>query len=150
MQNELTVKKEIRLNAPAERVWQALTDPEQTKKYMFGCKVLSDWKIGSSLTWEGVSAEGKKTVFVKGSVVDIDDGKLLKFTTFDPNSGFEDIPSNYTTVTCQLTKSGESTLLSVEQGDFAHITEGNKRYEETAKGWDFALAGLRDLVEQRP
>ncbi len=33
---ELKVKKTISLNAEVAKVWEALTKPEITKKYMFG------------------------------------------------------------------------------------------------------------------
>ena len=37
-----TAKAEI--DAPEEKVWDALTDPDQIKEYMFGSSVLDDWK----------------------------------------------------------------------------------------------------------
>ena len=45
----LFVKNIININAPALKVWDALVNPEQTKKYMFGCETVSDWKPGSPL-----------------------------------------------------------------------------------------------------
>ena len=44
---------EIDIAAPPDRVWQALTDPEQIKQYMFGSTVESDWRPGSRITWSG-------------------------------------------------------------------------------------------------
>ena len=52
------VKSIITINAPASKVWNALVNPEQTKKYMFGCETVSDWQPGSSLLWKG-SYEGQ-------------------------------------------------------------------------------------------
>ena len=43
--NQLNVKNSIRIEATADRVWDALTNPEQTKKYMFGCETVSDWQV---------------------------------------------------------------------------------------------------------
>lgn len=45
----LFIKNTITINAPITKVWDALINPEQTKKYMFGCEAVSDWKVGSSL-----------------------------------------------------------------------------------------------------
>jgi uncharacterized protein YndB with AHSA1/START domain len=37
----------VRINAPTERVWNALVDPNAIKQYMFGAQVHSDWQEGS-------------------------------------------------------------------------------------------------------
>lgn len=146
MKKELVVKKTVKLNAATSNVWEALTNPELTKKYMFGCEVISDWKLGSPIIWKGFS-EGKEVVYVKGTIVNIAPGKLLQFTTFDPNSGLEDVPSNYTTVTYELSPESEQTVLSVTQGDFGRVANGEKRYNHTVGGWDYALNGLKKLLE---
>ena len=41
------------IEAPPEKVWRALTDPELIKKYMFGSEVRTDWQPGSPITWKG-------------------------------------------------------------------------------------------------
>lgn len=144
---ELVIKKTITLNAEVSKVWEALTNPELTKQYMFGSEIVSEWKVGCPVIWKGVS-DGKEIVFVKGTIVNIKPGRLLQFTTFDPNAKYEDMPSNYTTVTYELSQEREQTLLSVTQGDFAGVADGEKRYKESLGGWDFALNGLKELVEK--
>ena len=145
MEKELIVKKSVTLNADISKVWDALTNPERTKNYMFGCEALSDWKVGSPLIWKG-AADGK--VYVKGNIVKIQHEKLLQYTTFDPNSDFEDVPSNYLTVTIELSPEKGQTTLSVTQGDFAGVENGEKRYNDTIGGWDYALKGLKEVVEK--
>jgi uncharacterized protein YndB with AHSA1/START domain/DNA-binding transcriptional ArsR family regulator len=39
------------INATPERLWTALTDPAFTKQY-WGVSLVSDWKVGSTVTWE--------------------------------------------------------------------------------------------------
>ena len=145
MKKELVVRKSITLSADISKVWEALTNPEMTKKYMYGCEAISDWKVGSSLIWKG-AADG--IVYVKGNIVNITPGKLLHYTTFDPNSNLEDLPSNYLTVTIELSQEKGQTTLSVTQGDFAEAANGEKRYHDTVGGWDFALKGLKEVVEK--
>ena len=65
MNQLLIVKNTITINAPASKVWDALTNPEQTKKYMFGCETVSDWRKGSPLLWKG-NYEGKEMALVTG------------------------------------------------------------------------------------
>jgi len=147
MEKELIVKKSVKIKADAAKVWEALTNPEYTRQYMFGCDVASDWKAGSPILWKGFS-EGKDVVYVKGSIVSIEPEKLLQYTTFDPNSKLEDIPSNYVTASYELNTEGEHTLFKVTQGDFAKIADGEKRYNDTSAGWDFVLPKLKQLLEK--
>ena len=39
--------------ATPERVWAALTEPEQIATYMQGSKVTTTWEVGSPITWDG-------------------------------------------------------------------------------------------------
>ncbi|MDD8018393.1 MAG: SRPBCC domain-containing protein, partial [Bacteroidota bacterium] len=96
MSAPLIVQNSTTLNAPISKVWDALTNPQQTKKYMFGCETVSDWKKGSPLLWR-MNYEGKELIAVKGSIVDIIPEKVLVYTTIDPNSTIADIPENYLT-----------------------------------------------------
>jgi uncharacterized protein YndB with AHSA1/START domain len=148
MKNELVLRKTLRLNANMARVWEALTNPELTKRYMYGCEVDSDWKVGSPILWKGI-AEGKEVVYVKGNIVKIVPGKLLQFTTFDPNAGYEDIPANYITLTQELSEENGQTVLSITQGDYAGVVNGEKRYNDTIAGWDMASKGLKEVVEKQ-
>jgi uncharacterized protein YndB with AHSA1/START domain len=77
MNNELIVTNSISINAPASKVWDALVNPAQTKKYMFNCEAVSDWKVGSPLLWRGSYNGSPDMVFVKGNIVDIQPEKFL-------------------------------------------------------------------------
>ena len=149
MDRKLIVKNSITINAPPTKIWDALTNPEQTKKYMFGCETVSDWKPGSPLLWRG-NYEGREMVFVKGNIVSIEPEKLLAYTTFDPNSTIEDIPENYLTVIYDLSVKNGKTLLTVTQGDYSKIADSERRYNEAyndGRGWDPILVEIKKLVE---
>ncbi len=150
MNQPLFVSNTITIQAPAAKLWDALTNPEQTKKYMFGCAAVSDWQPGSPLEWIGVF-EGKELVAVKGHIVRIEPGHLLEYTTFDPNSTLEDVPENYLTVTYELKPEKDQVVFSVSQGDFATVAEGERRYKEVyneGNGWMPLLVAIKQLVEQ--
>lgn len=147
--SSLFVKNDITINAPAAKVWDALVNPAMTKKYMYGCEVISDFKKGSPFLWRGVF-DGKEIIAVKGNVVEFEEGKHLAFTAFDPNSTIQDIPENYTIITYDLTPEKGGTKLSVSQGDFATVAEGEKRYAEVyngGDGWNPILVEIKKLVE---
>lgn len=148
MSAPLIVKNSIAINAPAATVWDALVNPEQTKKYMFGCETVSDWKPGSELLWRG-NYEGQEMVFVKGNIVEIVPEKLLSYTTIDPNSGIEDIPENYLTVTYDLKEENGQIMLTATQGDYSTVGDGEKRFRDTLDGggWQPILDEIKKLVE---
>jgi uncharacterized protein YndB with AHSA1/START domain len=149
MAKPLFVKNTIVINAPTSEVWDALVNPQKTKKYMFGCETVSDWKKGSSLLWKG-KHEGKDMVFVKGEIVDIKPEKFLVYTTIDPNTNIDDTSENYLTVTYSLSPEKGKTTLVVTQGDYNKVAEGKRRYEEAynnGEGWHPILVQIKNLVE---
>ncbi len=150
MNTPLFVNSTITINAPADKVWDALTDPEQTKKYMFGCAATSDYNVGSPLTWEGIF-DGQLFIAVVGHIVAIVPNKQLIYTTFDPNDpAIEDIPANYLTVTYTLTEENGQTRLDVNQGDFSTVANSEKRYNDArnnGEGWNPILVQIKALVE---
>jgi uncharacterized protein YndB with AHSA1/START domain len=150
MNHPLIVTNSITINAPIEKVWDTLVNPEQTKKYMYGCETVSDWKVGSSLLWRG-TYEGKEMVFVKGIILQIEQPKLLKYTVIDPNSGMPDIPENYLNVTYSLLEQNGETILTVTQDGFETAADGEKRYQDVynkGEGWNPILLLIKKQVEE--
>jgi uncharacterized protein YndB with AHSA1/START domain len=145
----LTVKNTITLHADASKVWDALTNPEQTKKYMFGCETVSNWEAGSPLLWKG-NHEGHEMIFVKGIILEIQPNRLLKYTVIDPHAPYPDIPENYLNVTYELSGQNGQTILTVTQDGFELAAEGEKRYQEVynkGEGWNPILVEIKKLVE---
>jgi uncharacterized protein YndB with AHSA1/START domain len=149
MNHALMVENEVLINASLDRVWDVLTNPDETRKYMFGCETVSDWKSGSPLLWRA-EVEGKVTVFVKGYIVSIKPGQMLAYTTFDPNNpSIEDIPENYLTVTYNISDVDGQTRLVVTQGDYSMVADGEKRYNDTVNGggWASVLTQIKKVAE---
>jgi len=127
--------------APPDRVWDALTNAEKIKQYMFGATVTSDWKVGSPITWKG---EMKGKPFEdKGRVQRVEHGKLLEYTHFSPLAGQPDIPENYHTVTMKLSPAGNGTRVELDQTK--NPTEDARKHSE--ENWNQMLAGLKKVVE---
>jgi len=51
--NDIIARAAVTIDAPAARVWDALTNPDVIKQYMFGTNVVSDWREGSPIVWQG-------------------------------------------------------------------------------------------------
>ena len=143
MKKSLVFRQSIRINAPPAKVWAALTSPVLTKKFMFGSEAISDWKAGSTLTSR---LEGSSKV-LKGKIVALEPEKRLSYTIIDPESGYPDIPENYTMVTYELAGERGETIVSVSEEDFAVVTEGEERYKRMVRGWVMTLNRLKEVVE---
>lgn len=148
MKKPLIVRNSITIQSTPEHIWDILVNPAYTRKYMFNCEPRSGWKPGDELLWHG-TWEGKTMVFVKGAVVSINPPFALAYTTFDPNSKLADVPENYLTVTYQLKQLGDSTELTISQGDYSAVGNGEQRYADTMAGggWNSILAQIKQLSE---
>jgi uncharacterized protein YndB with AHSA1/START domain len=125
------IERSTLLNATPSMVWNALTTPEQTKKFMFNCEVYSDWEIGSPVTWKG-NYQGYETA-ERGVVIFVEKEKLLKYSSFDPNFGLIDIAENYLVITYELDEQDGKTLLKTTIENFNGDPD---RCTHIAKGWD--------------
>ena len=138
---DYTATAEIEIDAPPARVWQALTDPEQIKQYMFGSRVATDWQPGSSIVWKG-EYEGKKYED-KGEILEVEPGRRLKLTHFSPLSGQDDRPENYHTVLYELEERGGTTRVSLSQDN----NSSQEAAEHSRANWQKMLDGLKRVVE---
>ena len=146
---KLNVSDEIVFNATKTKVWKLLTDPAMTKQYMFGTEVLSDWGIGDPVIWKGKTESGEDIVYVKGEVVRYDPENEVAFTMFDPLADIEDIPENYVELSYRLEEVEEGTKLTITQGDYATVEQGESRMADSAKGWGMVLPLMKDMVEKK-
>ncbi|MEM7375147.1 MAG: SRPBCC domain-containing protein [Bacteroidota bacterium] len=143
----MTIVQTMLFQASQEQVWDLLTNPAMTKQYMFGCEVLSDWQIGSPINWKGQTEDGQEIIYVTGEVTAIDPSKSVSFTMFDPNMGLKDIPENYASLTYEVSTSDEGTSLTLTQSYVPGAENGQKRYEDSLKGWEMILPAMKQLVE---
>lgn len=148
MNKTMIIKEEIDFDFSKKKVWDLLTNPEITKQYMYGCEVLSEWKVGSSIIWKGITEDGAEVIYVKGEIVEIEKEKKVTFTMFDPNKGMEDKLENYVNLTYELQKLKSGTKLILTQGDFSKAENGKKRYEEASKGWKMVLPIMKKVISE--
>lgn len=141
MPNDFIAKSTITIQAPVAVVWDALTNPEIVKQYLFGTQVTSDWQVGSSITYRG---EWKGKAYEdKGTIVAITPEKYLETTYWSSMSGEKDIPANYKKVVYELAANGGSTTLTISNDHNA--TEEAR--SESQKNWDMVLATLKGILE---
>jgi uncharacterized protein YndB with AHSA1/START domain len=141
MSKELVARRSIVINAPVQKVWDALVNPDMIKKFMFGTNAVSDWKVGRPIVFKG-EWEGK-TYEDKGVILKLEPERVLQYTHFSPLSGLPDKPENYHTVTYEVSAKGSGTLVSLSQDN----NKNEKEREHSEKNWGTMLANLKKLLE---
>ena len=141
MKDKFIAKATATIHTPVSKVWQALVNPDIIKQYLFDTDVISDWKVGSPITyrgeWQGKPFEDK------GKILKVEPEKLLMSTHWSPLSGVPDIPENYHTVTYNLLDKGDSTEVTITQDNNA--SEEEKEHSE--QNWKAVLEGMKKLLE---
>lgn len=142
MNKGLIANASITINVPVTRVWNALTNPDVIKQYMFGTNVISDWKKGSLIVWKG---EWKGKAYEdKGMILKLESNRLIQYSHFSPLSGLPDAPENYHTVTIGLSGKGKQTLVSLSQDNNSNEQERG----QSEKNWEMMLVGLQQILEK--
>ena len=142
MLQNLTVSKSIEIDAPPAEVWEALTNPEMIKKYLFGTETITDWKIGSEIIFQG-DYQGTK-YRDKGLVVENNPKKALSYKYWSAFSGLEDKPENYSLVSYNLKPlDDDGTIFTWTQKGFAN-EEG---YKHSEGSMDSFLQTLKGVIE---
>lgn len=141
MNKELTVTQSIEINAAKEKVWDALTNPEKIKVYLFGTDTLTNWKAGSEIIFQG-EYQGQQYKD-KGTIVDIKKDELLQYTYWSGFTGLEDKPENYSLVTYKLVSVSGKTVLTLTQAGFSN--EQAQQHSQTS--WENVLQQIKQMTE---
>ena len=142
MEQKLVSKSSTLINAPVNKVWEALTNPSLIKQYLFGTNTITDWKKGSPITYEG-EWEGK-AYKDKGQIVDIIPEKLLHTTYWSSIGGKEDKPENYNNVIYEVKPENGGTLITISQDNI----KDEKELEHMNQNWGMVLGSMKKMLEK--
>jgi uncharacterized protein YndB with AHSA1/START domain len=140
----------IYIEAPAERVWEAITSSEFTTKYGYGGPVEVDLTPGGeyrNLTTAQMREMGMGEVAISGRVIEVDPPRRL-VQTWRPAWHDEE-----STLTWELTEyAGPLTGVTLTHDcsgapNTAGDVEGTGSAEQGGGGWPWILAGLKTLLE---
>jgi uncharacterized protein YndB with AHSA1/START domain len=131
----------LRIEAPRENVWDALTNPELVKLWQYGSVLTTDWKVGGAIRFR---SEWEGQVFEQwGTVLDVEPNVRLRYNLFAPRPDLEDRPENYFEMRYVLTELGGATQLEIFQVDNRPgAVQENPQGEENP-----ALKSLKELIE---
>ncbi len=121
------------IRTSADKLWDALTNPEMTRQYYYGGRVQADLRVGGRFYY--LDPQGEMNL--DGEVVEIDPPRKL-ITTFKP----------------VWAPDGEITRLMYEIEDMGGVCRFTMTHFDAAKskagveeGWPMIVAGLKTLLE---
>ena len=130
---------EIEIRSSPERIWEAITSPDFTRRYFHDTAIRSDWRQGSKVVWENPDG----TSGSEGEVIECDPPWRLVTSwssLWDPELARE-TPSR---VTWEIEERASSCLLRLTHDKL----EGAPRTREAVRhGWPAIVEGLRACVE---
>lgn len=143
---KMIVKREVQFKSNQAAVWDMLTNSEMTQQYMYGCKIISNWAVGGTFDWEGVTEDGAPITYVKGFLLEMNEPTNISFSMIDPFADYEDIPENYIQQGYTLEANAEGTLVTFIQSGFEDAANGQKRYEDCEAGWDMVIPLMKGAL----
>jgi uncharacterized protein YndB with AHSA1/START domain len=121
-----------------EKLWEALTSSEFSKRYWFGTELQSDWKVGSplALVMNGTATD-------TGEILEADRPRRLSYTFHHVTSeaARRERPSK---VVFNLEPYGKLVKLTLTHEGFE---AGSKLLDGISKGWPAILSSLKSLLE---
>lgn len=122
-----------------EKLWDALTTPEFTRRYWFGIDVKSDWKAGSAITY---FKAGKN--LVEGKVLIADRPKVLAYTFHEVEGTSSHEPPTRVTLEIEPERGTETVRLTITHTDFV---PNSIHRVNISGGWPAVLSGLKSMLE---
>jgi len=144
------IERTMFLPVPRQRVWDAVTKPEQLARW-FGVVSAMDFRVGGAIqfSWEN------KPCPYPGSIEIIEPIQRFAFrwpsyAVGHPEITFNIIPSTLVNIT--LEEQAEGTLLTLVESGFTSLptfVPAEKSYRDNADGWQECLNGLRDYLQNQ-
>jgi uncharacterized protein YndB with AHSA1/START domain len=121
-----------------EKLWEALTSSEFSRRYWFNTDVKSDWKVGSpfALVINGTTTD-------VGEILEADPPQRLSYT-FQHVLNDELRNERPSKVVFNIERHGNFVKLTLTHEDFA---EGSRLLDGISKGWPAILSSLKSMLE---
>ena len=143
------IERETVINAPAERVWELITEAEHLGRWFGDAGAEIDLRPGGAivLRWADSAAS-------RGRVVAVEPRTRFSYrwAPFADPGGEEPVEGNSTLVEFTLEPEGDATRLRVVESGFASLATSEeqraKNVESNTGGWEFETGELREYAEK--
>ncbi|MDH5217699.1 MAG: SRPBCC domain-containing protein [Gammaproteobacteria bacterium] len=139
-----TIKKEVKIMAPVDDVFFALTNSEEITKYFPLNSVESEWKEGKEVKYKG---EVNGSPFTDYGVIEVlSPPSIYRYRYWSDNHGTERTEDNHLVIEYVLTPFSEGTSVYVIQSNIK-----SKALYEMMEGqvWGYLLGSLKQYMENR-
>lgn len=143
--NGNTASKTVQINAPASKIWDALTSPALINQWMMPdskMDIITDWQVGSPFiirgNLHGINFENK------GTVLQFETEKVLEYNHLSSISRLPDQPESYSDIEFRLTPGENQTSLTLTLNNFP--TESI--YKHLIFYWNVTLEILKKMIEE--
>lgn len=123
-----------------EKVWNALIDPDVTRKYWGNHHNASDWKVGSR--WEHRDFDDPKLVDIVGKVLESDPPRRLVVTWAPPKDEGNEIKTSR--VTYEMEPFMDMVRLTVTHDE---LEPDSEMFHGVSFGWPAVISALKTLLE---
>jgi uncharacterized protein YndB with AHSA1/START domain len=130
----------IYIAAPSEKVWQALTSAEFSRKYFSGFAIEADLKVGGAF----IARAPDGSVHIGGEVIECDPPKRLT-VTWNVNWPALVEKLGPTLVTYEIEPAGDMVRLTMSQSHDREISDDI--LSGGRSGWPAILSSLKSLLE---
>jgi uncharacterized protein YndB with AHSA1/START domain len=127
----------IYIASTPEKVFKALTDPEQSARYWFGYEVTSAWQVGAAFS---LVKDGKP--WDTGKVLEYDPPRRLSYSFHPEHDGLEN--ENPSRVAFDLEEINGQVKLTMTHDGF---DEASQVLPKIQAGWPSILSSLKSLIE---
>lgn len=140
MRSDHIITYETIINAPIEKVWDALINPEIVKIYFFGSELESTYEVGSPIyfigDWEGKPYEDK------GIIKEYTANKSLTYSYLSNWSDLPDEESNYLMVRYEVSPAPIGTQLTITQSNY-----DAEKAAHSLNNWEGIILEMKRLIE---
>ena len=143
MEKNLYCEHSIIIDATPATIWHVLTAPDKIRIYMFGSEVDTNWNPGSTVTfsrkWDGL-------LFVdKGKILEYEREKVLRFSYWSSQEGYEDVPENYSVITYTIQRREDRNCEFTYRRDKIPLEKERANQE---KYLPVLMGGIKKLAER--
>lgn len=137
----LDITRSIDINAPVQRVWAALTQPELIAQW-FGDVCEFDARPGGTghFGWTEHGAEFRVVV------EHVDEPKTLVYR-WARESGVDPVPGNSTVVRFDLAELGDGTRVTLVETGFDELADPQGAHADNSGGWTAELGDLTSFLK---
>ncbi|MCF0059989.1 SRPBCC domain-containing protein [Dyadobacter chenwenxiniae] len=141
MDQILTVKDQIQIEAPLSKVWEVLVAPKYIRQWDDLPSGFDDYYLepGRVIEWTGIT---------RLTVTESEPNELLKLSLYVDKWELPPAACDIA-YTYRLSDAGEGVLLEIEIGDFGVLEDGQTYYNSSLEFAQTALEKIKNLAENR-